>query len=320
MGSDAAMLYTGGTGSVNSRLMSHRMEVRRMTTPKTIVLENYVGKQFGRLIVLGLGDRDKYGQQRWKCLCSCGKEVLVNKYRVAANRTKSCGCIGRESFIARSKARTCKQDLTGRVFGRLTVICLRNEGRLKKTRFWLCRCECGKETVVSKFNLFDGLTKSCGCLHRDELSIISTTHGQSKTRTYHIWQGMHARCTNPNAQGWKNYGGRGITVCPEWKVFENFLRDMGECPPGKSIDRYPNNDGNYAPGNCRWATNKEQAENKRKRYGGKCKRGHIVADGNVISVSNGKRGGVRIRCKTCLRSAQNAWQIKHRREQCNAQK
>ena len=296
-----------------------------MTSPsKKNVPQDLTGTVFGRLTVIGIGERNKWGQERWRCLCNCGKEVSVVRYSLVHDLTQSCGCIGLEIFIARAKKGIFKkgipQDLTGMVFGRLTVVCLRNEGRIKKTRFWLCRCECGKETIVSKYNLLDGMTRSCGCWHRDDRAIRSSTHGQSKTRTYHIWQGMHARCSNPSIQRWKDYGGRGITVCPEWNEFVNFLRDMGECPAGRSIDRFPNNDGNYEPGNCRWATASEQARNKRDRWGGKCERGHVVAGDNAVRVSNGKRGGIRTRCKICLRARQRDWERKKRMEQRNVSK
>lgn len=299
-----------------------------MTTPKKtlphgaavpyILIEDYLGKKFGRLTVIGPGGRNAQQMELWRCRCDCGKEVSTSKYTLRAGRTLSCGCIGREGFIARSKANTSKQDLTGRVFGRLTVICLRNEGRLKKTRFWLCQCECGKETVVSKFNLLDGMTKSCGCWYRDSRGKASTTHGMSHTRTYHIWQGMLARCFNPSKPRWKDYGGRGITVSPEWLNFENFFRDMGECPGGKSIDRFPDNDGNYELGNCRWATAQEQAVNKRKKYGGRCMRGHLIEGDNKVTVSDGKRKTPRSRCKMCLSATKSAWQRKNRMEKRNA--
>lgn len=302
-----------------------------MTTPEKTVtrrgpaarirVEDFIGQKFGRLTVLGPGGRNKDGIELWRCLCDCGKEVSTSKYTLRYGLTRSCGCLIVEGFVARSKANTSKQDLTGRVFGRLTVICLRNEGRIKKTRFWLCRCECGKETIVSKFNLLDGMTKSCGCWHRDDVAARATTHGQSKTRTYHIWQGMVERCLNPKCHSWPNYGGRGISVCPSWMDFENFLRDVGECPPGLSIDRFPNNDGNYELGNTRWATAKEQAGNRRPhRWSKVCKHGHVVAGDNVVMVSAGKGKGTRMRCRICLRNRQSAWQIKHRMEKINDSK
>jgi hypothetical protein len=97
---------------------------------------------------------------------------------------------------------------------------------------------------------------------------LNKTHGHTvggkATRVYETWASMHKRCCNSKCKSYPRYGGRGISVCERWSKFENFLADMGEPPPGKSIDRYPNNDGNYEPGNCRWATREEQEANKKK--------------------------------------------------------
>lgn len=148
-------------------------------------------------------------------------------------------------------------DLIGKKFGRLVVIRQENSNQNKKSR-WLCKCDCGKKTIIIGSNLKNGHTQSCGCLH--------IKHGHSTTtkisKTYLSWGNMIQRCTNPNEKQYKDYGGRGITVCKRWMKFENFLEDMGERPKGHQIDRINNND-NYCKSNCRWATRKEQMRNKR---------------------------------------------------------
>lgn len=149
-----------------------------------------------------------------------------------------------------------KVDLTGLKFGKLTVI--KEVGKDKNNYILLlCICECGGQKIVNKDNLKGNRIKSCGCLQE--------SHNHYKSRLYHIWSAMIQRCTNINNPAFKDYGGRGIKVCDRWlNSFSNFLADMGE---PKSIfltlDRYPNKNGNYEPGNCRWATFKEQTRNKR---------------------------------------------------------
>jgi hypothetical protein len=152
-------------------------------------------------------------------------------------------------------------------FGRWAVLeATRYKVYPNKTRilFHECRCDCGTIQFVSIYKLHTGHSQSCGCLQVERASKASITHGRSKSRVYRIWSCIITRCTNPKAINYERYGGRGITVCERWRKFENFFEDMGEPPPGLTIDR-TDNDGPYCKDNCAWRTASEQAKNRRSR-------------------------------------------------------
>lgn len=153
-----------------------------------------------------------------------------------------------------------KMDLTGNVYGRLTVLEEAEKTEYGQSR-WLCACECGTQKVIRGCSLVHGESLSCGC-RKLEPNLKNRKHGESNSPVYRVWSSMLSRCQNPNHRAYANYGGRGIKVCPQWQVFENFLADMGKPPEGLSLDRM-DNDGNYEPANCRWATRSEQARNIR---------------------------------------------------------
>lgn len=160
-----------------------------------------------------------------------------------------------------------RKDLSGRQVGRLTVI--KPVSRKGMHVLYDCLCSCGTYTRVLGTHLINNRTSSCGCLRRELARTKTVTHGATRahrpTPTYISWQGMNARVNDPNRANYKYYGGRGISICERWQGpngFQNFLADMGERPEGLSLDRR-NNDGNYEPDNCRWATRSQQMKNRR---------------------------------------------------------
>jgi hypothetical protein len=148
-------------------------------------------------------------------------------------------------------------DITGQRFGYLTAI-----ERFDAKR-WLFRCDCGSEKPIDKYHVVHLLVKSCTCKRPGLVSSSRPRHSREQKLLRKLWGQMHRRCTNTKDTRWSSYGGRGIRVCERWQNFENFVADMGPRPPGASLDRHPNNDGNYEPGNVRWATATEQSNNRR---------------------------------------------------------
>lgn len=210
-----------------------------------------IGSKFNFLTVIEMAP--SRGWNRYALIrCDCGLEKVMRLALVIRGKIKSCSL----TCPARARAKNPDPEIGSR-FDKLTVI---GPFWTDISRWALCACDCGKEYAAKTSFLKRGVSKSCGCLVR------APRHGHAvddkPSRVHRIWSGIQTRCKpyDTGRPDWSRYGGKGIRVCERWKSFENFLADMGEPPPGASIDRI-NPRGNYEPGNCRWSTAKDQANN-----------------------------------------------------------
>lgn len=228
---------------------------------KELVMGKFIditGIRFGSLVAVRRAKDGNRKQVKFECICDCGKVVNVCSSHLRGGTSESCGCKREEYY--RSK----KIDLVGEKFFRLTVL-RRVESDKNGNSRWECLCKCGLKSIVYGSSLKNFITKSCGCYAKDPSSKANLTHGMTKTRTWRVWSGMKTRCDNKNNDNYKYYGGRGITYCERWESFGNFYKDMGERPYGMTLDRI-NVNGNYEPGNVKWSSPKEQANNRRRNH------------------------------------------------------
>lgn len=237
--------------------------------------QNLVGRVFGRLTVRLFAWTDEACKSCWVCRCECGKGIVTRGGDLIQGRVVSCGCYRSEKTSERQRL-----DLIGKRFGRLIVVAPAGQSRRHANYRWTCRCDCGQTAVVPGGRLTSGNTRSCGC--------TQVRHGRATTPEYRTWIGMRNRCTNPKDRNYPRYGGRGIGVCAEWAAsFAAFFAHVGPRPSAShTLDRFPNRNGGYEPGNVRWATKVEQAANR-------CTTLEITCDGRIMSAEEwGRETGI----------------------------
>lgn len=220
--------------------------------------KDLTGQTIGEWTVIERAEDSETRHVRWLCECSCGNRQLVYRQSLRSGGSTNCGCLNKSN----PKNPTALIDLTGLTFGRWTVID-RYEDKGKAQR-WKCVCACGTEKLVNGNHLKRGNTQSCGCLATERRigNQHGRTHNLSHLPEYQSWLRAKSRCNNPKNPSYARYGERGIRVCERWlESFENFYEDVGPKPSDiHSIDRIDSN-GNYEPGNVRWATPTEQSRN-----------------------------------------------------------
>ncbi len=230
--------------------------------PSHPLFKDLTGQSFGRLTVTSFYGRGVNGYN-WICLCECGRACTVHGGKLTSRRRKSCGScpITQTSFPVHGNF----HNITGHRFGRLVVISFADRKNKNRCIRWTCSCDCGNTIITMASHLISGHTNSCGCLAIERTLEAKITHGHTTYNTwsneYVSWAGMIQRCENPNNNIYFRYGGRGITIDPFFKSFENFIAYMGPSN-GLSIERI-NNDEGYFRGNVKWETAAAQARNRR---------------------------------------------------------
>lgn len=229
-------------------------------------IKDITGQKLGRLTVIKPSHKNKAGLWFWDCLCDCGNRCTKNGQSLRTGHTQSCG-----------KCPKFK-DITGERFGKLTVIKPSHPDRWG-VWYWLCKCDCGNEFCSRGVELRLGKASSCGCLTSEKLTAALTTHNLSHSRVYQIHANMLQRCNNPKSYSYKNYGGRGITVCEEWRTFEGFWgwAQYSGYTDKLTIERI-NVNGNYGPENCTWIPLREQSKNTRATT-------HLTYNNETLSIA-----------------------------------